>query len=210
VSSHTASQNLEVEVKFLVANLPSIRDRLLALSATLDKPRTYERNVRYDNAWQGLQQEGKLLRLRQDAAVRLTFKGNPAEEVNSEARVREELEIDVSDFGTAAAILERIGFEGVQVYEKYRETFKLGPVEVVLDEMPFGDFVELEGEESAIRNACKQLGLEWNERILENYLTLLARLKAHWDLPFDDLTFDNFADLNVSVADLFPGRADLP
>ncbi|NIU59011.1 MAG: adenylyl cyclase, partial [Phycisphaerae bacterium] len=49
-------------------------------------------------------------RLRQDEIARLTYKGIPQEEIQSEAKVREELEIEVSDFATTAEILERIGF----------------------------------------------------------------------------------------------------
>jgi adenylate cyclase class 2 len=195
--------NLEVEVKFLVPDLAAFRAALLAAGAQLQQGRIYEHNIRFDNAWNGLLSRAKLLRLRQDKVARLTFKGEPLETVKSEVKVREELEIEVSDFATMAVILERIGFEQRQVYEKYRETFRFEEVEVVLDEMPFGNFVELEGEEQAIRRAADKLALDWSRRILDNYLALMSRLKTHHDLPFEDLTFDNFAGLDVSVADLY-------
>lgn len=199
----SGDNNLEVEVKFLVPDLSAVRERLLAVGAYIDKPRVHEHNIRYDNAWGGLLRKGILVRLRQDEIARLTYKGIPQEEVQSEAKVREELEIEVSDFATTAEILERIGFEQQQVYEKYRETFQVGKVEVVLDEMPFGNFVELEGEEKEIRKTADLLQLDWDKRILDNYLALMSRLKAHHELPFDNLTFENFADLDVSIADLF-------
>jgi adenylate cyclase class 2 len=121
----------------------------------------------------------------------------------SEAKVREELEIDVSDFETAALILERIGFEERQRYEKYRETFVLGEVEIVIDELPYGLFVELEGAEEAIRETADLLGFDWSQRILESYLFVFTRMKAEFALPFDNLTFDNFADVTVSATDLY-------
>ena len=198
-----SEQNLEIEVKFLVSDLAQLRERLAQAGATMTRPRTYELNERYDGAGQELERRAKLLRLRLDESARLTYKGEPDEAVISEARVREELEIEVSNFATAAAILERIGFEKRQVYEKYRESYTLGAVEVVLDELPFGDFVELEGDERAIRNAADKLALNWDERILEDYLALMARLKSLHDLPFDDLTFANFAALDVLAAELF-------
>lgn len=47
----------------------------------------------------------------------------------------------------------------VQSYEKYRETYHWGDVEVVLDETPFGDFVELEGEnETALKAVAAAFG----------------------------------------------------
>jgi len=199
----SGNHNLEVEVKFLVPDLTIIRERLLTAGAQLDKPRVHEHNIRFDNAWEGLLRKGKLLRLRQDKIARLTYKGIPPEEIESEVKVREELEIEVSDFEKTADILKRIGFEEKQVYEKYRETFQLGEVEVVLDEVPFGNFVELEGEEKNIRETADLLQLDWDKRILDNYLALMSRLKKRHNLPFENLTFENFADLDISVADLF-------
>ena len=98
--------------------------------------------------------------------------------------------------------MERIGFEPKQVYEKFRETFKFSLVEVVLDEMPFGNFVELEGEEDPIREVADQLGLDWSKRILANYLTIMDQLKNEHGLPFDDLTFDNFAKSEISASSI--------
>ena len=195
-------QSLEIEVKFLVEDVKAVRRQLLALGATLHKPRIYERNIRFDNPWEGLQMQGKLLRLRRDTTARLTYKGEPETAVDSEARVREELEIGVSDFQTTLDLLKRVGFEPKQVYEKYRETFTFGQVEVVLDEMPFGDFIELEGDDAAIRSTAAALNLDWERRILANYLAIMASLKERFGLGFDDLTFENFVGTDVSAKDL--------
>ena len=200
--SDVNEKRLEVEVKFLVDDLAAMRQRVVDAGGVLHHPRVYERNIRYDNAWQGLARQDKLLRLRQDARNRLTYKG-PAQNVETaQVKIREELEIEVDDFDTAAAILQRLNFEPVQVYEKYRETFHLGPVEVVLDEMPFGTFMELEGEEGAIVAAATTLGLDWNQRILANYLYLLALVNQHYGLAIADLTFANFAGLTISIAEV--------
>ncbi len=197
--------NLEVEVKFLVADLAAMRQRIEAAGGVLHRGRVYERNIRYDNAWQGLMRQDKLLRLRQDSRNVITFKG-PAQNVDvAQVKIREELEIEVNDFDTAAAILQRLGFEPVQVYEKYRETFQLGPVEVVLDELPFGNFMELEGEEGEIVAAAARLGLDWEQRILANYLYLLSLVNTHYSLAIADLTFANFAGLDISMPDVLRG-----
>ena len=197
-----ADNQLEIEVKFFVTDLVKLRGILLEMGGQLVKPRIYERNIRYDTAWDSLSHQGKLLRLRQDRATRLTYKGEPEQPVESEVHIREELEIVIDNFDTTAALLEKIGFEPRQIYEKYRETFKFGSVEVVLDEMPFGDFIELEGDAVAIREVADSLDLDWNKRILTNYLALMARIKDHHDLPFEDLTFANFSDYDISIADI--------
>ncbi|MDT7602444.1 MAG: adenylate cyclase, class 2, partial [Acidobacteriota bacterium] len=46
------------------------------------------------------------------------------------------------------------------VYEKRRETWTLDGVEIVIDELPFGWFAEIEGEREAILRAERKLGLE--------------------------------------------------
>lgn len=196
----SSDESLEVEVKFHVADLEAVRERLLAAGASQKHPRQFERNLRFDTPDEALRYGDRLLRLRQDERVRLTFKGPTLQLEGSEAKVREELEVSVDDFERMAAILRRLGFVAFQSYEKYRETFALQGVEVVLDEMPFGEFLELEGEEPAIRGVADLLGLSWSERILDNYLNLMARVKAHHKLPFDDLTFDNFAGRQIDLA----------
>jgi adenylate cyclase class 2 len=195
-------KNLEVEVKFFVPELAAFRERLLAAGAELKRPRIYERNVRFDTADERLYKELSLLRLRQDTAVTLTYKGTPENLPESEAKVREELEVQVSDFDTLSEIFQRLGFASMQVYEKYRETFEWRDVEIVLDELPYGNFIELEGEEGGIKTAVAHLNLNWQDRIVDNYLGLMTQLKAHHNLPFNDLTFANFADLGVSIADI--------
>ena len=198
------NKNLEVEVKFYIPALAAFREQLLAAGAVLKKPRIYERNVRFDTADERLYRNLCLLRLRQDTAVTLTYKSTPHDLPHSEAKVREELEVQVSDFAMLAEIFKRLGFAPMQVYEKYRETFQWQDVEIVLDELPYGNFVELEGDEAGIKTAVSHLNLNWQDRILGNYLGLMAQLKAHHNLVFDDLTFANFADLNISIVDVLP------
>jgi adenylate cyclase class 2 len=199
VMSGTADgPHLEVEVKFLVDDLDAVRARLVEHGATQQSPRTYERNIRFDTPSGALLAEAKLLRLRQDARVRLTFKGRAAADAASEAKVREEIEVTLDDFDNMALILQRLDFEPVQMYEKYRETFRLGEVEVVLDEMPFGLFVELEGPEAALRPMAESLQFDWSRRILVNYLAMMAFFKQIYRLPFDDITFDGFAQHPIS------------
>jgi adenylate cyclase class 2 len=207
-SQPSATESLEIEVKFYVPDLAAVRSHLLAIGGRLQEERVYQRNVRFDTVDDVLLRRQALLRLRRDREVTLTFKGLPKSVGPSQARILEELEIKVDDFETATTIVNRLGFLAKQVYEKYRETFILGNVEVLLDELPFGDFVEIEGlasspdGEAAIRSAAERLHLDWSKRITTNYLSLMAALKRHHNLAFNDLTFANFEGLSVSVADI--------
>lgn len=198
------AHNLEVEVKFFVSDLDIVRRRLERAGAELAAPRVYERNVRFDTTDEVLLQRSELLRLRQDTRTRLTFKGPAAADVTSEAKVREEIELEVADFDRMAAIFTRLGYAPVQTYEKYRETYHWRGVEVVLDELPFGDFIELEGAEVDIKTAAAALGLDWSRRVLANYLALMELCRLTFNLPFNDLTFANFSRSPVDMSELLP------
>lgn len=202
--SSPENDNLEVEVKFLVSSLQAVRARLLEVGAELVAPRIYERNVRYDTSDEQLLKRLELLRLRQDSRVRLTFKGPAAEDEQSEAKVREEIEIEVSDYARMDLILRRLGFIPMQIYEKYRETYHWQGVEIVLDEMPFGEFVELEGAEVNLMLVAAALGLDWGRRVTNNYLEMMEMCRRAFDLPFSDLTFADFERRPVDMSELLP------
>lgn len=200
----SSKENLEVEVKFLIEDLPSLRRRLIGAGAEMKRPRVYERNVRFDTPDNALLQKEELLRLRQDTSATITFKGLSAHDLESEAKVREEIEVGVDDFERMATIFERLGFYPVQTYEKYRETFQWHNVEVVLDELPYGNFVELEGNEADLKAAAASFGLDWPDRILANYLALMALLVERYDLPFVDVTFENFRGRDILFTEILP------
>ncbi len=198
------TNNLEIEVKFLIEDPEDVRGRLLAAGAEMVRPRIYERNVRFDTADNALLQKEELLRLRQDTAVLLTFKSPAALDLVSEAKVREEIEVQVDDFERMASILKRLGYEPKQEYEKYREAFRLHDIEIVLDEMPYGNFIELEGNEADIKAAATDFDLDWQDRILSNYLAMMGVLAEFHDLSFHDVTFANFKDSEISIKDVLP------
>ena len=136
----------EIEVKFLIEDLPAIRQRLVALGATLNMPRTYEENLLFDTPDAQFRHQGRLLRLRRDRRNRITYKEPPAHH-DPDFKIMQEYEIEVSDFAQAHAILAKLGFAPGLRFEKYRETFTYQEAEIVLDEVPFGTFMEIEASQ---------------------------------------------------------------
>src|SRR5207237_5465712 len=57
-------------------------------------------------------------------------------------------------------IIESLDFYKKLIYEKRRKTWRFREVEIVLDELPFGDFMEIEGSITAIAEAEMFLGIE--------------------------------------------------
>ena len=191
----------ELEVKFNLPDLASLEQRLVVQGARLLQARIHEINLRFDTVDGALSRSYQVLRLRQDSAARLTYKG-PGEDRDG-VRQRQELEFTVSDFDTARLFLEALGYHVIFMYEKYRATYELENVLVVLDEMPYGNFAEIEGPDGgSIQAAAGRLDLDWQRRILESYTVLFERAKVSLGLSFRDLSFANFAGLAVTAADL--------
>ena len=193
---------LEIEVKFFLENTETVRKELQQAGAQ-SQGRVLEHNICFENAAGDLHQSESLLRLRKDTKTTLTYKTNPAH-LDAEFKVLTELEVMVSDGDMMATILQALGFHQEQVYEKYRETFTLGSTEICLDSMPFGNFMEIEGNKESIRDLAQQLGIPWHRRILHNYRAMFFTIKQGLDLGFSDITFDNFKDVEVGIEDFLP------
>ncbi len=196
-------KHVEVEVKIHVGKvgdgdaLAVLEKKLQALGAPLKAPRVYERNVRYEDQDNTLTPAARVLRLRQDTRVRLTYKEPHDSAANGKVLARTELEVEVSDFEMMDLLLQKLGFHESWIYEKYRTTYALDDCEVVLDEMPYGSFVEVEGPAEAIEKVLTSLDLQDKPRILESYSTLFFQIKDRLGLSARDLTFDNFRGVHV-------------
>ncbi len=197
-----SDSNRETEVKFYIQNPRALEYRLAQAGAELRHPRVYERNVRYEDVNRVLIRNGIVLRLREDSRVRLTYKESGS--VHNDIVSRPEWEVEIGDFATMEIILAKLGFFPAMMYEKYRTTYRLNGTEVVLDEMPFGYFAEIEGTHETIEAAIKTLELGTLKRFAYSYLRLFEHVKYHLMLGFDDLTFNNFDGLLVPESAFLP------
>lgn len=194
---HQSTHNLEVEVKFHLKDETDMQRRLLELGAARG-PKVFESNTRFDDSQASLQNNDCLLRLRRDRTNRLTFKRKPVN-ADREVKVFHELEVEIDDFDTMAAMLDAIGFHPAQVYEKWRQTFSLPDAEICIDTMPYGLFLEIEGSKQRIKDIAARLELSWEKRILANYLSIFEIIRKDAQLPFSDVTFDNFASHPTTI-----------
>ena len=188
---------LEIEVKFFVPRPDGLRRRIVALGATSDG-RVLESNELFDDPCRSLTARGELLRLRQDTACRLTYK-QPAEGRHDQFKVLREQETVVADARVMRSVFAALGLVPILVYEKWRETFRLGKAHLCLDQMPFGHFLEIEGQRDEIRGLAADLGLPWPRRIVCNYHQLFKIVADEMRLSFTDITFANFHGLAVDM-----------
>jgi adenylate cyclase class 2 len=193
------SKLVETEVKIVTPDLDAIRQRLEALGAVRVGERVYENNVRYENEDESFTRNGIVLRLRQDTRVRLTYKSPPmtVDPAAGDVTSRLEAEVTVDDFDMMDLILEKLGFHPYVIYEKYRTTYLFDEAEVVLDEMPYGNFIEVEGSAESIDRVLHALELHDRPRVLESYMSLFERVKQALELDVHDLSFANFEGVTV-------------
>lgn len=197
----------EQEVKYYIADLEKLEAHLQKLGARQVQPRVHEVNLRFDTQQGDLARAYQVLRLRRDQNNRLTYKG--PSKFQDGVRVREEIEFQVSDFEAARAFLEALGYQVSMMYEKYRAAYELDEVEITLDEMPYGDFAELEGPDpQVIQQVNQRLGLDWEARSDASYTVLFDQLKQRLGLNFRDLSFENFEAVKITARDLQLRPAD--
>jgi adenylate cyclase, class 2 len=126
----------------------------------------FEENTLYAGGELHLRQ--RVLRLRRvgDAAL-LTYKERYPS--TSAIKHQREDETRVEDAAAMDAILDALGYRPALVYEKRRETWHVAGTEVAVDELPFGLFLEIEGDEAPIKEAEELLGLSDVEAEMASY-----------------------------------------
>jgi adenylate cyclase, class 2 len=150
----------EIEVKLAIDDADEARRRLGEAGAVALAARSFEDNRLYDDAARSLKASGRLLRIRTvGGRTVLTFKARPEEPAGDPRyKIRDEHETEIADAAALDLVLRALGYEPAWRYQKYRQPYRLGGVEVLLDETPVGNFLELEGPPEAIDAAARALG----------------------------------------------------
>ena len=135
------------------------------------------------------------------AEAKLTYKGpaggkrDPSSTTRrprkSRYKVREELELSVSDHDQMRQILGALRLRPSFRYEKFRTTYALRGLrnlKIEFDETPIGTFLELEGSPSAINRAAELLGYPHSQYITKTYGDLyVAHMRRKGRRPSDML-----------------------
>ena|SRR5437773_728251 len=187
----------EIEIKLEVRDPRALKRRLAELGFRRVKARHFESNRLLDFPNFALRKAQRVLRLRfVDGKCLLTFKGAPAR--SRHYKVRTELETEVEDGRGLKEILEGAGLREVFRYDKYRTEYAPGAGrqdivrpkrtvrrrgstrraerrELVYDETPIGNYLELEGPKRWIDEVAGRLGYERPDYIILSYAALYHR-----------------------------------
>jgi adenylate cyclase, class 2 len=149
---------IEIEKKYrlTIAQRERVLQRLRDVGAE-DRGEEFEENTIYGGG--ALKRGTSVLRLRRAGSRALLTYKERFPHASAIKQQREE-ETAIDDAPAMALILDALGFKPLLVYEKRRRTWSLGPAEVVIDELPFGWFMEIEGSEQEIDAAEQALGID--------------------------------------------------
>jgi adenylate cyclase class 2 len=182
---------IETEIKFRVADLPGLTQRLEAAGFTLLTPRSFESNVLYDTPSRQMRARTEILRIRSYAGrwtvthKRLPDAG-PGEDTHKH---RIETETEVSDGNAMAEVFLSLGLVAAFRYEKWRTEWQDGEGHCVVDETPIGDYAELEGSAGWIDRAAARLGIGPADYITLSYGRLFDLWREQHHSSAEDLTF---------------------
>jgi adenylate cyclase class 2 len=181
----------ETEIKLKITDVSAVRQQLARLGFVGETPREFEDNWIFDFPGHDLGRAQSLLRLRKtgDRAL-VTFKG-PIEP-QARYKIRDEIEVSVSDEAAVREIFTRLGLRVIFRYQKWRSGFhspELGGGHVLLDETPIGSFLELEGDPEFIDEVARRLGYSPHDYILKTYAFLFLESESGRYAPRKEMVF---------------------
>lgn len=150
--------------------------------------KAFQRTIRFDDRNASLASRGIALRVRSGLCNVVTVK-RKLEDAGGVSQ-REEYEAKAEDIEIFRNMFITLGFDCERIMEKYRMDFEFNSTLVSIDEMPFGMFVEIEGEEDKISETVNLLGLYGRERILGSYWDVFEEYKKEHGLAGDNIEFE--------------------
>ena len=177
--------HLETEIKLRIYDLAAVV-RKIRRRRPRCSGRVLERNFLFDTPDSDLRRRSRLLRLRIETPApssllpgglrRAWITSKSPAETPASSRYKEKLEREapVDPARDWLAAIRAIGFRPGFRYEKFRTTFRLGPLHLDLDETPVGTFLEIEGSPREIDRTARALGFSPRDYIRGTYWDLYA------------------------------------
>ena len=168
--------NTEIEAKFINISHDEIRTKLTEIGAVLEQPIRLMRRVVVHTPEMTI--KNAFLRVRDEGyRTTITYKQFDGDTVDG----AKEHEVEVSSFDEAINILSASGLTYDTYQESKRENWRLGDVEIMLDEWPWlNPYLEIEGaSEEAIKEVAKLLGFEWSDAIFGGVANVYKKQYPH-------------------------------
>ncbi len=181
---------IETEIKFKIHDLLELEEKIKSVGGKELHKNIFQKAIRMDTSEESLIKKGIFLRVRSGEKKTMTVKSKLSGS-DEKFKERQELEIEISDVELAEKMLFTLGFTKKWIMEKYRTEYELAETILALDRLPFGDYLEIEGDKDSIENAIKILGLEKEERLTSTYWHLFDDYNKDNNLVGEDIIFTN-------------------
>jgi adenylate cyclase class 2 len=177
---------IEKEIKIGVRN-PKELLSLLSQKGAKKVGEGFQRTTRMDTPRLDLEKRGTFLRVRTGGKDIVTLKKKI--KTTGEVFERQELETEIKDPELLADIFANLGFTKRFIMEKYRLDYEYKGTKISLDELPFGMFIEIEGEPENIKNVADELNLDLSNKIVVTYWDLFEDYKKKMNQKGENIVF---------------------
>lgn len=168
---------LESKVKFELKKLPDILETLRENEAIF-LGGSYEKTVRYDDENGAFSKKGMFLRTMSGFENKIALK-EMAESENPDAFQHRVTEVEVEDAEGINYIFSKLGLTNQLIMEKYRLKWKIKDINISIDELPFGVYLEVKGTIKQINLIIRLMKLNRNGIISGTYWDIFEELKKN-------------------------------
>lgn len=169
-------KTIQKQVKFQIKDFDIISKKLIDLEAVFIGG-FFEKTIRYDTDNHCLFDQGIFIRTKSGLRNVLTLKEKTSENDNTWLE-RYTTEVEIEDVEKIEYILSRMGFINKVIMEKYRLYFKWNHIEISIDELLFGIYLEIKGEDKEIKKLSRQLGFKNKDMITVTYWDIYDKIKT--------------------------------
>ncbi len=155
---------IEYEATFANVEKKEIKNKLKKLGAKLIKPEFLMRRVTFNLP---SNERGKWVRVRDEwDKVTMSLKAIEGKGIESQ----KEIYLEINNFSEGEKFLTEIGCLRKAYQENKREIWKIGEVEICIDEWPFLEpFVEIEGKsEDSVKDIADKMGFDYAKAIFSS------------------------------------------
>lgn len=168
--------NSEIEAKFVDINHDDIRVKLTKLGAILEQPSRLMRRVVIHTP--DMVKKDAFVRIRDEGyRTTITYKQFDADSVDG----AKEHEIQVSSFDESINIFSKAGLQYDTFQESRRENWRIGDVEIMLDEWPWlNPYIEIEApSENSVKELAEKLDLDWGDAVFGGVANIYRHQYPH-------------------------------
>ena len=190
INSRNRQIHIEKEIKIPI-DIETVKRILNNKEFKIEK-NSLQRTIRMDTKNLDLEKRDIFLRVREDNKEKVITLKNKVHGKDNEGKItaREEYETEVGDTEIVKDILNILGFNKEWIMEKYRIEGKYKGITVTFDEVPFGVYMEIEGEGNQIEDICKELELDFSKRIVDTYTDLWNEYREKNNIEDENMVFN--------------------